>query len=137
MAIASPSSTGPDQRRTALVAKPEWGTKRTCQACGVKFYDLGHAPIECPKCGVEYDPEALLKSRRGRAALAPERREPAEVRKPPKPAVEEEEEAGLEEDLEVLEEADEEEDLIEDASELGEDDDMSEVQGLEGEEEEP
>jgi uncharacterized protein (TIGR02300 family) len=33
------------------VAKPELGTKRTCQNCSSKFYDLGRDPITCPKCG--------------------------------------------------------------------------------------
>ncbi|MBA4050305.1 MAG: TIGR02300 family protein, partial [Erythrobacter sp.] len=23
------------------MAKPEWGTKRTCPKCGTRFYDLG------------------------------------------------------------------------------------------------
>jgi uncharacterized protein (TIGR02300 family) len=33
------------------VAKPELGTKRQCQSCSAKFYDLGRDPIACPKCG--------------------------------------------------------------------------------------
>jgi len=36
------------------VAKPEWGTKRLCQACGSKFYDLGKTPIICPECETEF-----------------------------------------------------------------------------------
>jgi len=35
------------------VAKPEWGTKRQCQECATKFYDLGKSPIVCPDCGAE------------------------------------------------------------------------------------
>ena len=27
------------------------GTKRTCQACEVRFYDLARSPIVCPSCG--------------------------------------------------------------------------------------
>ena len=49
------------------MAKPEWGIKRTCQSCGARFYDLMKSPIVCPKCGTEYDPEAVLKSRRARS----------------------------------------------------------------------
>ena len=30
------------------MAKPEWGTKRTCQVCGKKYYDLNKNPIICP-----------------------------------------------------------------------------------------
>jgi uncharacterized protein (TIGR02300 family) len=28
----------------------ERGTKRTCQACGSRFYDLNRDPITCPAC---------------------------------------------------------------------------------------
>ena len=49
------------------MAKPEWGTKRTCQSCGAKFYDLTRSPILCPGCGVTYEPEAALKVRRVRS----------------------------------------------------------------------
>jgi len=30
------------------------GTKRTCQACEVRFYDLLRDPIVCPSCGALY-----------------------------------------------------------------------------------
>jgi uncharacterized protein (TIGR02300 family) len=33
------------------MARPELGTKRQCQSCGSKFYDLNKDPILCPKCG--------------------------------------------------------------------------------------
>ena len=48
------------------MAKPEWGRKRTCQVCGKKFYDLNKSPIICPSCGVEFDPNDYLKSRKGK-----------------------------------------------------------------------
>jgi uncharacterized protein (TIGR02300 family) len=32
------------------LAKPNLGTKRLCQNCGAKFYDLSKTPIVCPKC---------------------------------------------------------------------------------------
>src|SRR5215470_15845340 len=54
------------------MAKPEWGTKRICHSCGARFYDLRHQPILCPKCGTEFDPEALLRSRRTRATAIAE-----------------------------------------------------------------
>ena len=44
------------------------GRKRRCASCGIKFYDLMKTPAVCPACGTEFDPEILLKSRRGRAA---------------------------------------------------------------------
>ncbi len=32
------------------------GTKRTCTACEVRFYDLNRAPIVCPGCGEVHVP---------------------------------------------------------------------------------
>ena len=49
------------------MVKPEWGTKRQCLSCGVRFYDLGKQPIMCPKCEAPYEVEAVLKSRRPQA----------------------------------------------------------------------
>ena len=34
----------------SVVAKPELGTKRQCQNCSAKFFDLNKDPIVCPKC---------------------------------------------------------------------------------------
>lgn len=42
------------------MSKPEWGIKRTCQACDVSFYDLKKDPIICPKCLSVYDEKALI-----------------------------------------------------------------------------
>ena len=96
------------------MAKAEWGLKRTCQSCGARFYDLQRSPISCPKCGAEYDPEALLKSRRGKPVAAVAKPVVAEVVEPEEAAAEVEEE--------------EEDAVIEDTSELGEDDeDVAEV----------
>ena len=30
------------------------GTKRSCQSCGKRFYDLARDPITCPLCGAAY-----------------------------------------------------------------------------------
>ena len=117
------------------MAKPEWGTKRICPSCGARYYDLRKDPPSCPTCGAEFDPEALLKSRRARPI-------PAEdvVKKNPLPLVDkglgvevDDETAELDDAEDALpvedigEDTEDEEDvLIEDASELGEDD-MGEV----------
>ncbi len=126
----------------AMMDKQEWGTKRLCPNCGTRYYDMHHDPIVCPRCGANFDPEALLKTRRTRAA-APAMVEPVaddeiepdlggdEAPVPgdgdgglPAEADDEEEEEG--EEIEGDEE--EEEEVLEDASELGEDeDDMAEV----------
>jgi uncharacterized protein (TIGR02300 family) len=52
------------------VVKASWGTKRTCQNCAARFYDLNKSPIKCPKCGREHDREDFVKVRRGRASAA-------------------------------------------------------------------
>jgi uncharacterized protein (TIGR02300 family) len=52
------------------VVKANWGTKRTCQSCSARFYDLNKGPIKCPKCGREHDREDFVKVRRGRGATA-------------------------------------------------------------------
>src|SRR5712671_5287377 len=95
------------------MVKPEWGAKRVCHSCGAPFYDLHRDPISCPQCGATYDPEAILKSRRARPAVAEEK----------------EVEVAEGEEVEAAEgEEEEDKELIEDASELGEDeDDMAEV----------
>ena len=56
------------------MAKIERGIKRICQGCGALYYDLDKDPIICPKCGAEFDPEAILKSRRTRP-LVPDNKE--------------------------------------------------------------
>jgi len=107
------------------VTKPNWGLKRTCQSCGSKFYDLSKDPIVCPKCGAEFDPEAVWKTKRAKAPPAPR------VVPQPAPAAEAESEELEPIEEEVVEggEAEEKEDeVIEDTSELGEDDeDVAEV----------
>lgn len=42
------------------MAKPEWGTKRTCQSCETFFYDMKKDPITCPKCLTIYDETVLI-----------------------------------------------------------------------------
>ena len=46
------------------MAKPEWGTKRSCPKCGTRFYDLGKEdPVACIECGETWSPEPVLKSK--------------------------------------------------------------------------
>lgn len=101
------------------MSKPEWGTKRTCQSCSAHFYDLRKDPIVCPKCGTTYDPEAVLKSRRGRVV---------EKVVPVKPAPDEElPDVEAEVDEAALGD-DDDDSVMEDTSDLGEDDeDVSEI----------
>ncbi len=116
------------------MAKPEWGSKRTCPSCGARFYDLRRETIVCPVCNTVYDPERQPKTRRGGLV-----RDEALV-------VTRTEDGAAIEDAAELDDADEEieddaaadteggdteaeeiksegTDLIEDTSDLGEDDD--------------
>ena len=120
------------------MAKPEWGLKRACQSCGARFYDLKRDPIICPKCETVFDPLANLRPRRTRvvaeAAPKPEAKPKPKPKPKPEPVVEDDADAALAkvEDLDDAaaapdDDADDES-PIEDASELGEDeDDISEV----------
>lgn len=46
----------------------------------MRFYDFNRKPIICPGCQAEFDPEAVIRSRRGRAAVkdSPKPSKPAE-----------------------------------------------------------
>lgn len=116
------------------MAKLEWGTKHTCQHCGVKYYDLQRKPAICPKCGAEFNPDALLRSRRSKPAVAdkdePDAKKPADVEASDEDTETDDEAlAALGEEADDLVDGDDEDDeLMEDASELGEDDeDMADV----------
>jgi uncharacterized protein (TIGR02300 family) len=108
--------------------------KRLCGSCGCRFYDMGKTPIVCPKCGAAYEHEPTFKTRRSSVT--------AETKSKVQPLLADDsagdldvigamdDEDAIEDDVEVEGEAGEEEDetLIEDASDLGEDDDdMAEV----------
>jgi uncharacterized protein (TIGR02300 family) len=62
------------------LAKPELGSKRQCQNCGAKFFDLNKDPIVCPKCGTVFQ---VLAAARARPAAKAEEEEDAEVVTPP------------------------------------------------------
>ncbi len=98
------------------MAKPEWGTKRTCQKCEARFYDLKRTPIVCPKCGHSHDVEDFIKTRRSRSAP---KAAPAPAKKPVEKVVPQVDEAAEDD---VADDA-----LIEDADDLAEDADEIEV----------
>lgn len=50
------------------MAKADLGIKRTCKACGMRFYDLNRSPITCPGCKEEFNPEAVIAPRKGRSS---------------------------------------------------------------------
>ena len=61
------------------MAKADLGTKRACLACGMRFYDFNRSPIICPGCGAEFDPENIIKSRKGRPAAKTAARDDSDV----------------------------------------------------------
>jgi uncharacterized protein (TIGR02300 family) len=58
------------------LSKPELGSKRQCQNCGAKFFDLNKDPIVCPKCGTVFQ---VVAATRARPAAKAEEEEDAEV----------------------------------------------------------
>jgi len=108
------------------VTKPELGTKRQCENCGTRFYDLKRQPITCPKCEAVILPEE--------SGQTSSRSKPAAVGKvvPPPPAAVESNNPGTaatgdvkdtEADGTDVEKSEEPNVLIEDPAELGGDDD--------------
>lgn len=73
-----------------MATKQARGTKRTCQSCDERFYDLDRDPIICPFCGNKY---VIASSPAALAALQAEQRELAA--KKAKKAVAAEEEGEL------------------------------------------
>ena len=97
------------------MSKPEWGVKRICPSCNARFYDLKRNPIICPKCETTFDPEAHVKKRRGRPPAS-------ETKFVPLPAeLVETLELELVEELAPIDESD---DVLEDTSDFGEDEDV-------------
>ncbi|MFQ5347164.1 MAG: TIGR02300 family protein [Rhodothalassiaceae bacterium] len=98
------------------MAKPEWGTKRNCPKCGTRFYDLGKEdPVVCIDCGHEWVPEPILKSKQ------PIPQEPAPKKKVEAESKDEEEEAVLDDDIDLDEED------VDDVDDLDDNTDVSTV----------
>ncbi|HAW34310.1 MAG TPA: TIGR02300 family protein [Alphaproteobacteria bacterium] len=101
------------------MSKPEWGTKRICLQCGEHFYDLGKDPIVCPKCGETMSVDEFL---RLQAQLA------GKSKRGGKGKIHDELDAIPTDDAEFEDAADDDLEMIEDASELDDDHhDMAEV----------
>ncbi|MDX2027487.1 MAG: TIGR02300 family protein [Alphaproteobacteria bacterium] len=88
------------------MAKTEWGLKRICPSCSTRYYDMKKNPPVCPSCGTVFDPENLVRSRRGRTAD----KKAAVAAPSPEEVIE---------DIPAAEGNDTEDSLIEDAEELG------------------
>ncbi|MDR3424026.1 MAG: TIGR02300 family protein [Alphaproteobacteria bacterium] len=99
------------------MSKAEWGLKRICPNCGMRYYDMKKNPPVCPSCKTPFDPESVARARRGRSA---------DRKAAPKDVAED-----VIDDLPVTEAA--EDAVIEDAEELA-DEDVDEVVEVEAEE---
>ena len=107
------------------MAQVEWGTKRQCADCGAKFYDLRGDPIICPRCEAVFEPVAAPRSR-ATAAVAVAETSPVVAAKDVEIVIEGKDAKTNEEadGADVVAEDDDTGGLIEDTSELGEDDDV-------------
>lgn len=90
------------------------GLRRLCQECQTRFYDLKRKPPVCPKCNATFEAAPLLKGKKGKTMS------PKEVT-PIIPAFDSLEE--LEFDVDEPDSVDEDV-LIEDADDLGDDTDI-------------
>ena len=111
------------------VAKSEWGAKCMCQSCGARFYDLKKSPVFCPSCNAPYEVKAA------KAPSTPKVGKPVKA-EPPPPSMDDDDtesespakEEDLAKDIKADESKDDEDEPIEDVSELGGDrDDVAEV----------
>jgi uncharacterized protein (TIGR02300 family) len=97
------------------VAKAELGMKLTCESCGARFYDLNKTPGICPKCGAANARPVIFKASR---RPAEDREKLAAAKAPVAPVNTDDDDVEVETD-----DDDEDEAVIEDTSDLGEDDD--------------
>ncbi len=100
------------------MAKAELGMKLTCESCGARFYDLNKTPGICPKCGTANARPVIFKASR-RPAEDREKAAAAAAKAATPAPVNDEDAAEVEAD-----DDDEDEAVIEDTSDLGEDDDV-------------
>lgn len=103
------------------MAKPEWGTKRSCPKCGERFYDLGNdEPVTCIECGEEWSPEPVLKTKQPI---------PFEDDEKKKKDGEADSDLSGDDDLEDLGDIDEDDDSPDNDVDLGGDDDLGVSKG--------
>lgn len=100
----------------------EFGIKRACQNCGAKFFDLKKKVPTCPECGTEF---VAVKTRTRKTATKQEKEVAVVADVPADDKAGSEEEALNEIGVELEVEVDdvEEDTLIEDTSDIGDDDD--------------
>ena len=88
------------------MVKAEWGTKRTCPKCGVRFYDLGKDdPVTCIACDASFVPEPVLKSKQPMpfeaVAVVKEKEKPDEDLAADELAIDEDEEPSADDEVDL------------------------------------
>jgi len=107
------------------VTRVEWGAKRQCASCGTNFYDLRRDPIICPSCDVVFEPVAAPRSRVTAARPTAETSPVVAARDVEIVIAGKDAKSTDDADAaDAVAEDDDSDDLIEDVSELGEDDDV-------------
>jgi len=91
--------------------KDEWGVKRVCPKCAVRFYDLQNDPMTCPSCAATFDLASLTNTKN--RSVSPEK-----VVKEVKPAVDDD----LDDTADVLDDDDVDADVDDDLLEEDDDD---------------
>ena len=99
------------------MAKAELGMKLTCDSCGARFYDLNKQPGVCPKCGTANARPVIFKASR-RPTAEDKSAAAAKAAAPPPPPKSDDDDIDV-----ATDDDDEDEAVIEDTSDLGEDDD--------------
>lgn len=112
------------------MSKPEWGEKRECPECGARFYDLKRSPAVCPKCETSF--VATVEKTPPPVAPPPVEKAAPVAAKPDEgdgTATTDDDPGGPGDiAINVADDGDDEDDdLIEENADLGEDDDMSDV----------
>ena len=105
------------------MVEDKWGKKRTCLSCGARFYDMLRSPIICQKCETEFVPVVTGRGSRAKAPApvpSPEQAKPEIEKKENLDLLAEEEDIPDDSGLGILD--DDDDDLIEDTSDLGTED---------------
>jgi uncharacterized protein (TIGR02300 family) len=102
--------------------KEEWGVKRVCPKCSVRFYDLQHDPMTCPSCGHSFSLESLAAG--SSRTLVADRAE-AKAKAAPREELEEEvvlDEEDVDLDEDILDDEDEDNVSLDDIADVSSDD---------------
>ena len=95
------------------MAKLDLGEKYVCQSCTTRFYDLNKRPIICPKCGAEYQPQVKKSHGLAKKARASEQKKVMNTENAESDVLD------VDDFQEIDADVDQDEELIEDTSDLG------------------